>query len=84
MITKQFRFLLLRGEEEQARKSIIFYHGCKIGAIDQTLRGIKDTITSAAKAASIKEVFKDKHLRKGTLLGVVISFTTCFSGTTGW
>ena len=80
---KKFSFLILRGNDEAARQSIVFYHSCGSDGVASALNGIKDDSKQSAERMSLIEVLKDKYARRGVISGSVISFMACFSGNAG-
>ncbi|VDD89202.1 unnamed protein product [Enterobius vermicularis] len=73
-------YLIQRGYDEAARNAVLFYYGCKVGAVDGPLNEIKENVTANAKKLSVIAVFKDHYSRKGVIVGIVVSFAMSFSG----
>lgn len=80
MLPESPGYLTLCGNDEAARHAILFFHGCKIGAVDGKIFEIKENLKENSKAVSVFGVWKDKHIRKGTIVGMTISFAMGFSG----
>ncbi|VDD95983.1 unnamed protein product [Enterobius vermicularis] len=82
ILLNESSYLMIKGREDEARKAILFFHSCKIGAVDAVMNEIKENLKLCSKMQSLISVFKEKYSRHGVLVGVVIAATACFTGNT--
>lgn len=74
------RYLEMLGKENEARKSIRFYHSCDALTVDKVINEIKLNLKLQAKSMPIMDILKDEKTRTGIITGCVISAATSFSG----
>uniref|UniRef100_A0A158R4J6 MFS domain-containing protein n=1 Tax=Syphacia muris TaxID=451379 RepID=A0A158R4J6_9BILA len=77
-------YLLAQGSENEALKSIQFYHRCKLDDAKVVANEIRENLKLLSKTMKVSAIFKDKHSRKGVLTGVVVACSMSFSGASGY
>ena len=72
--------MTFHGKDNEAKKSIGFYHDCDSLTVDKVITEIKENLKLQAKSMSLRDVLRDKHARNGVMVGCVVSAAMSFSG----
>ncbi|CAJ0610574.1 unnamed protein product [Cylicocyclus nassatus] len=73
-------FLVQRGAQEAAKRSLMFYHKCSASEAEKHLMHIKEEQKQHTKIFTMMDIMRKKSLRKKALIGVVVTFAMSFSG----
>ncbi|MFH4979145.1 hypothetical protein AB6A40_005854 [Gnathostoma spinigerum] len=73
-------FLLANGDEAGARKSVLFFHNCDCSEVEPIIDEMRINLQITSKPVALIAVWQEKNSRLGVLVGVIISFSTAFSG----
>ena len=75
-----FSYLLILGDEDGARKAIMFFHQCGSDMVEDLLDEVKENLKISVDKMTVIDVVKDEYACKGSIVGIVISSACCFSG----